>query len=542
MRRLLGLGRQVAQAEWTRHRREFGAPLLGHRFLFVVSIALALGLGWLAYSLGREVASGQPLPTDALGLLVGVAFAGMVWRSSRYTHVRFERMEPAMLLTAVPARTAALGLLGFVYARLLTVLMLPTLGVTVGLVVGLQSLPVALTTGFAVTGMAALAVAVGTTARLLTRVVALRLVRLRGYRDLLVVFGWIPLMIGYMLLQELSLSEAPIVGLFGTLPVAWFVDLALVAGPEFARGSPQDAAAALGVLVVSIPALTAGTARLARRTWESEPVSSTGTHGSHTLVGNSWVDWLLGGYVSRPVRTVARERWLMERRVQRGLLSVGYVLLVVGVLGLPVILFAGARGFLLLIAIALGLAAGVAFGSDPVGTEYRTLPMVFTAVTGRQFVGGLVLAVSLIGMPLVVLVTVPVGVLSVVGPLQSVLIALVGVAVCACTASVALAVGLGVDRDELALRPFFFTDVPIYAEEGVGGFRRLGSIFAAVLLGTVPAFVGNAPVISTRVAALGVSPLAVQLGSLLLTILLVAALTRIAFRRAVRRFRDYQIG
>jgi len=52
---------------------------------------------------------------------------------------------------------------------------------------------------------------------------------------------------------------------------------------------------------------------------------------------------------------------------------------------------------------------------------------------------------------------------------------------------------------------------------------------------------GNAPSVSEHIAAIGVPVIVVQLGSILLTILLVAAITRAAFRIAVQRFQDYEI-
>ncbi|ADJ17016.1 hypothetical protein C497_06549 [Halalkalicoccus jeotgali B3] len=199
--------------------------------------AITLVLGWLAHSLGRDLAAGQPLPYELLSLLVSVVFVWMTWRRSQYTHVRFERLSPDLLLTTVSARTAALGLLGFVYARLITTLILPTLGVAVAIAIGLRSPTVAVTVLVAVAGLVVLAVALGTTSRLAARLVALRLTRVRFYRDLLVVFGWIPLFVGAMILQELSISLAPLLAVFSVLPLAWFVDLALVGSVEFAFGS-----------------------------------------------------------------------------------------------------------------------------------------------------------------------------------------------------------------------------------------------------------------------------------------------------------------
>jgi len=539
--RTLQQGATIARAEWVRYRREFGHPLTERSVTAVVLVASALGFGWLAHQLGHGLASGQPLPYDRLSLVVSAGFAWMVWRSSQHAHARFEQLNTELLLTTVSSRTAALGLLGFVYTRLVVTLAVPIVGVAVGLGVGSRSPTVAVTTVAAAAVMTPLAAAAGTASRLVGHLIARRFTRARSYRDLLVVFGWIPLMIGAIALQEISLPIASFLTVFGGLPLAWFVDLAFVGWVDSPFVSSQHALAVVGVVVGSVPVLATGTGTLVRRLWESPPASSSSS-GSHSLVENGWVDRLLGDYVSRPVRTVTRERWLMERRTPRGLLSTGYVLLFFGVISFPLLLFGGPNGTLLLVAVALGMAVGIAFASDPVGTEYRTLPMLFTTVSAGQFVGGLLLCALLVGVPLVSAVVVPLGVVSVVGPTWTLLIALVGITSCGCTAAVALAVGLHVDPDELVPTPSFFTDIPVYAVPGIDGFVRLGSIFAVVSLAVAPAFLGNAPPVYEPLVALGAPAIVVQSGSLLLTLVLATAVTHRAFERAVTRFQEYQIG
>jgi ABC-2 type transport system permease protein len=536
-------GIKIARAEWTRHHREFGSLLTERPVLLVILIGVASALGWLGHSLGRAFIAGQPLPTDALSLFVSAAFIWMVWRSSKYTHVRFERLNPDMLLTTVPARTAALGLLGFVYARLLTTLVVPILGIAIGSAIGFQSPTVAPTVVLAGTCIAVFAAVLGTTSRLAARLVALRLVRARYYRDLLIVFGWIPLIIAAMLLQELSLSLAPLAGLFGALPLAWFVDLALIGAPTDTVGSSHHSLRVFALLGTTVPVFTAATAILARHVWEHDSASSTGTRGSHSLLKTGIVERFVGERIPQAMYTVARERWLMERRVPQGLLSTGYALLFMGVVGFPLVALAGSTTSLLVFfAVTLGLATGVAFTSDPIGTEYRALPMLFTSVTGQQFVGGSLLAATVVGIPLIALVIAPLGVVGPVGFGQTFLIVLLGSAVCTCTAAVATMVGLDVERFNYAPVPFFFTDVPIYAEVGAAAFLRHGLVLAIGVFASIPAFVGTAPPIYEAIAAHGVPTVVVQIGALLLTLLFAAIITRTAFRAAVQRFRDYQLG
>lgn len=533
----------ITRGEWIRHRRECTTPVTGQPGVLAVLFGVAAGLGWLAHSLGQDLTAGQPAPDAQVGGAVCVAFLWMVWRCSTYTHVRFEQLTPDLLLTTVPARTATLGLLGFVYARLLTTLAVPTLGVAIGTAVGFRSPAALLTVPVAVACMGMLATALGTTSRLATRFVALRLARVRYYRDLLVVGGWIPLVIGAMLLQELSLSITPVTGVVGAVPLMWFVELALVGTFDGMIESGPYILGVCGLLVTAVPGFTAGTIVLARRIWEHAAAGSTATRGSHSLLETGVVERVVGERIPRATYTVARERWLMERRVPRGLLTTGYALLFMGVVGFPLVALAGGKTVLLVyFAVTLGLVTGVAFGSDPLGTEYRTLPMLLTSVPARPFVNGLRLAATVVGVPLVALAIVPLGIAGSIGVAQTVLIALLGSAIGVCTASVATMIGVGGKRGDYAPVPFFFTDAPVYAEPGMTAFLRHGLVLTIGVLAGLPALVGTAPPVAERIAALGVPVVGIHLGALLLALILAAAITRSATERAAQRIRAYHLG
>ncbi|ELY39276.1 hypothetical protein C496_15502 [Natronorubrum tibetense GA33] len=533
----------IARAERRRYRREFGRQGIGPGIVRGVLLIVTVVSGMLAYSAGRDLASERAMPLEALWILVVVVFGWLVWRSATLTHMRFERLAPDMLLTTVPTRAAATGVLLFVYARVVAVIALPTVGVGVGAAFGLRSPAVAVTIVAATVGVTALAVAVGVAARLAVYLVGTRLTRGGLYRDLLVVFGWVPLLAGWLLLQEASLSVAPLRSALESQPLAWFVDLALLGAGDLPAIETHRGLGALGLVVLAVPPAVAVTVAVARRIWESEPASSSGSHGSRTLTADGWLDRLLGDYVSRPVRTIARERWLMERRVPRGLLSTGYVLLFAALVLLPTFSIAGGpNGLLLFLTISLGLAAGIAFGTDPFGIEYRSLPMLLTTVGGRQFVGGYLLAALSVGVVVVTAVVFPLGLVAPVGIAETILLVLVGIAICAATASVGVAIGTGVERNEFVPAPFFFTDVPVYTEMGLVPFLRLGGgVFAIVSIVGLPAFLGNSPPVYERLAVLGLSTGAVRLGALFATILVAAGVSKAASRIAIERYRRYRI-
>jgi len=238
--------------------------------------------------------------------------------------------------------------------------------------------------------MATLAVALGTINRLVGRLIALQLVRVRFYRDLLIVFGWVPLMIGAMILEELSISIAPVISLLESCRLHG----SLIWHCRYRRSG--------GI----------GSKRVRRRTWPSchhRPAPRRWNNGSRTsnlgacarsFNGHSWFPFPPEGRaagtdywttnttscVHRCPKTVAHGAarstwcpvyWVCTRRD--------------GSSQFPAVLFVGETiTLLVLFAVTVGLVAGIAFGSDPIGTEYRTLPMILTsAVASSSMVGSL---------------------------------------------------------------------------------------------------------------------------------------------------------
>ena len=153
IQRTLRSGKKIARATWTAHRRERGTPLGGNRVQLAVLLAATIGLGWIAYSTGHSVGAGTTVPDDRVRVFASGAFAWMVWRSSQYAKVRFERLDSDLLLTTVPARTVVVGFLGFVCTRLSVTLIGPTLGVAVGAGAGLESLSVVVSIPVGVSAM-----------------------------------------------------------------------------------------------------------------------------------------------------------------------------------------------------------------------------------------------------------------------------------------------------------------------------------------------------------------------------------------------------
>lgn len=535
----LAVGVKIARAEWTRYRRERGPLLSVHAARLILLGGGTLALGWGGYSLGETIIAGNPVPRETVTLFVSSVFLWLVWWSSKLTQVRFERLEPDLLVTTVPISAVSVGLLGFVAARVAVTLAGPTLGLAVGTAIGLGSPTAGLSMLVASATMAGLTVALGTVGRLAARLLALQLTRISFYRDLVIVFGWIPLLIAGMVVQEFSL--APVLTLFERTPVAWFGDLALLGTTSSDTAGPV---AVSGVVLsfATVSVLTAGMTPLIRRLWEHTPADSSTSDTSYAFHEGGIIEWTVGSRISRGVYTVARKQWLMERRIPRGLLTPGYQLLVLGVVGVPLVLFVGAPETLLVVfGTTVGVLAGTAFGASPVGKEYRALPMTLTATSGHTFVRGVLLAGGVTGTPLVLLVVVPLGLAGPISPVETILVALLGSAVTVCTAAIGLAIGLDTNYDDYRQTPFFFTDVPVYARRGWFPLVELGALLGAGLLVSLPALVGTTPRVYSALAATGIPEGLTQSGSLLVSILIASGLAMGAYRRAVRRFQTYQI-
>lgn len=196
-------GMVIARSEWILYQREYRG-IAGRRLLWGAVIVISVVLGWGMYELGRDVATGGTAPFSVLGITAISAMAWVAWRSSRLSRNSFEELEPDFLLATVPASVPALGLLLFVYARIAIIVVAPTVAIAIGAAVGFRAPTVALTVVLAVATSTAVAVGAGVSARLAAHLIGMRLARGRTYRDLLILFGWLPLLVGWFLLGELS--------------------------------------------------------------------------------------------------------------------------------------------------------------------------------------------------------------------------------------------------------------------------------------------------------------------------------------------------
>ncbi|MFD1570422.1 hypothetical protein [Halorubrum laminariae] len=542
---LLRHSRQIARIEATRSRRQLAHSSVLRALVVLVVVGLAIGSGIAAYGFGTMVRSGQAtLPLDTLYLVatggVLAVLVGIVQRTSRLA----ERLNTDHLLTTVSARAVVLGVV-LAVARRTAVRIAPTaVSVTVGFAVGVGSPVTVLTLLVAVAGLFALTALVGVCLSFAIELLTTRSPRFRRYKNVFVVIGFFLVIVGWSTVGGDLLTGGVLGRLGSAMPPAWFVDLGLLGSPAGPEGWLRGLGA-LALVVTGLPVLTVVTTVLATRVWETEPVSAAVLHRSRSLVGAGLAERLFAGHVSRPVLTVARKRWLQERRVPQALLMVGYLPLIVLFVLFPALAAGGALLAPILFAFLFATGTGFAFGMQPISTEYSSLPMTLTTITGDQFVRGTMLSGVAIGTPVTTLGTLLLATQagSPVGNLEAVALGLTGGVLSICGVAVAAVIGMRVSSRELVPAPVPLTSVTMYAEVGSAGFLRMGSLLGLLALVCLPAVCGYLPVVfESGSTMVGVPSVVVRVGSLVVTTLLAGGISIITYQRAVRRFDQYTLS
>lgn len=202
------------------------------------------------------------------------------------------------------------------------------------------------------------------------------------------------------------------------LPVSWFVDLALT-GSGLAASSYRPVGALLG----SVAILLVGSViveRLTTTLWFTDPVSTDGDSGSRAASGEDTQgttrrDALATAVrplavpraLPMPTRRVAEWALLRTRRDPNRLLFLVLPVFAIGSTVINAVVQFDAIDTVAapLAAVALPWVVGSLFATNPFGDEGAVLPVTLTAVSGRQYVRGLVVPGVLIGLPVVPLVT-----------------------------------------------------------------------------------------------------------------------------------------
>ncbi|CAP15576.2 uncharacterized protein OE_5230R (plasmid) [Halobacterium salinarum R1] len=533
---------QIARIERTRNKRQPGHSATWRALRMITLIVLSIGGGTGAYLIGKLIARGDfTLPVSAIQTAAVAGFITFLSLGIQRTSSVNERLDTGYLLTTVGAHEAALGLVFTVYRQVAVPVFLPALAVAVGLALGSQTPATAVTVGVAVVGFVTLAALLGVVLSLATKLATSRSPRLRRYKNYTYVLTFILGFLIWITILQGPLSNQGACDWLQVVPPGWFVDLALF-GLTDVPTEPARGLSALGVTVVGFPVLMGTTIALTERVWTADRVSGSVLHRSRSLVGTGLAEWLFAGWVSRPVLTVARKRWLQERRVPIGLLFQGYLLMLAPLVFLPIFAAGEVPGVALVGLVFLSaVGTALAFGAELVGTEYASLPMTLTSVSGRHFIRGTVFAGITISGPFTLLVVLLLGLGSPLVGVELLVLGVVGIVLIAC--SVVVSAMLGLDAPYYAIRAeaIPFTDITAYTESG--GVFKWGKVFAVVGLVCIPAYmVYGARFVGGPVAtALGASMPVVRIGALIVTSLFAIAVAALAYRRAVARFNEYTL-
>lgn len=475
----------------------------------------------LFFVVGHDAISGieaHPIPDSGRGMLA-LSWLFIVFMIGQRTVSARKRIEAEpLVLTTVSSRTVAGGLLVGELLRVLAYVGLPLFVLTGGFALLFGSIVSLLAVPAAMLLYVGTAVVVG---QLCGYAVAWLVETSRFVARHKMVLGTVAVLIG-MGGYFVFITAGPYVGIDGSvfawLPTGWVVDLAVLGTPIVGSTLHTVGGVVAGATIGAVGAVV-----IERETgalWFSEPVSVEGddtdseAHPSNesrdALAGAVWplvVPRLLG----QPTRRVAEWVLLRTRRDPNRLL---FVLLPVFVL--PSSLFGAGTAFgsvtaLLapLCAVGLPWLAGSLFALNSLGDEGTVLPVTLTAVSGRQYVRGLVLPGLLFGLPIGVVVTTVAGVVSPYTLAEQASLVLVCAYLTCVSVTVTPAVGMALPR---------FSAISVGQSQDVRP-PRMGAIAVHMALTVLPGGLLAALVVAPSAARTGIASLLGYLPSLLLGLL-----------------------
>lgn len=398
------------------------AMCVGVLFTSLILAALLVGFSEMTRSIETIITREQIRGSVCLFWLFAVFLIG-----SRVVSARPHIDAEPLLLTTVSARTVAMGLLVAETLRVLSLFGLPILVLTGALVTGFDTLwsyllvptglvlfvVTAVLTG-AVFGYAAVWLA--TTSRFVARHKTVL-----GYIGSFVVTGAFYL---FFFPQIGGVSQASL----AWIPIGWLYDLIVVGTPLM-----ESLLYPAGVLLSSAVLLIVGGALIeveVTALWFTAPVSvDTGERPRtddaverENFLGIIREDALAAAakplvvprIVSMPTRRVAEWSLLRTRRDPRRLMFLLIPLFIIG----SSLVSTGLQSevpyavAVPLCTVFLPWLVGSIFALNPLGDEGTMLPVTLTAVSGTQYVRGLMMPGLLLGLPVVILVTGIAGVVS----------------------------------------------------------------------------------------------------------------------------------
>ncbi|CQH60516.1 uncharacterized protein HHUB_3231 [Halobacterium hubeiense] len=512
---------------WRKLRGKSTAQLASVGIVVLFGVAFTAAAAYGAYLGGRGVATDPGDVSSLLGLVPAALATLTLFMAAYMTVIQLGDVDARDgYLTTVPARDVVGGLLLAGYVRASGLFVAPLLVASVAFAVGAGS-PLSLP-------LAALAVLALTATAFLVGFPVGAAIAYLGSRSALVarfktVIGAVVFLAYFWLIVSGTFDEVvdPILDVAEASPVSWYADLATLAVV------PGASAAKAGAVVVGSVVLGAGgvlaSVRLSERRWYTESVEA-GERETDSVAGGR-LDRLVG---RRPA-WVARKSWLRARRAPIRLVFVAYPAFLL-VTPVQASVEAGRVTASLPPSVALYGAwmTGAAFTLNPLGDEGAVLPVTaISGVSGREFVGGLVVASAVFGAPLTLAVA---GGLALASPLPPVALACTVVAaVVLPVLAAALAAGVGTTYPK-----YDATNVSRSREVVVPSMWAFGVYTLAFLLTAGIATAVQVPAAAGALAnAVGVTDAAAHVGALAVGVLLTGVLATVSVRIAVRAFDDY---
>jgi hypothetical protein len=484
---------------------------------FAVALLFGVGLptlggGYVAYHLGQALPD-VSLPFSVLDVVRGTTAVGWVGiavlAATRAAGRKGELDAPEGMLTTVPARDAALGLLLAEYARMALVAAIPVVTVAAALAVGAGVLAPLATIPATAAVLLAVALTVGFPVGLAVKWVTFRTPWLARHRTALLVaaFG------AYFVVITSDAFNEALAGLQRALrdtPLAWFGDAALLGVPGL--GAVPAHALGAGVLAAALlPAFAALGVSAAETLWYADratPEDESADEDARSAVDSaredsaagsaretSLAESALAAVAARQTRTVTLAAWRRMRRAPIKLLYVVYPLFFLYA-PLRTAFESGVPTTLPVLIAVYGTWAVGATVLNPLGDEGAVLPTtLLTGISGRAFVAGHVLSAALVGGPLVVVATAVTGAVSPLPPTRW--LALSAVSGVLVVAGAVLAVGIG------SVFPRFGTVEVFRSREATVPSKSAFAVYSlALLAGAAGATVATVPAVAEFVAGL----------------------------------------
>ncbi len=552
-----------------RAMRSSGTRTLAFAFalLFWVAAPTLVG-GFLAYQLGQALPT-VPFEFPVLDLARGGTAVGWVGlaalAAARTAGKKGEIDSPEGILTTVPARDAALGLLLAEYVRMALVAAIPVATITAALAVGAGAVGPILAIPATAAVLLGVGLTVGFPVGIGVKWATRRTPWLARHKTalLLVAFGLYFLAVTSQAFNDVvsALQRA-----LRDTPLAWFGDAALLGLP----GIDAVAVHALGaaaLAAVLLPALGGVGIRAATAVWytdraqtateetdekrtdaavrgrgdapasgtarESGPASESAGATSASLGERALAP--LSGLLARPTRTLTLAVWRRTKRAPIRVLYVSYPLFFLYA-PLRTAFETGVTTVLPVMVALYGTWATGALVLNPLGDEGSVLPAtLLSGIDGRQFVVAHVLSAALVGVPVVAVTTAVTGALSPLEPLRWV--ALTAASALLVVAGTVLAVAVG------TLLPRFGTVEVFRSREVTMPSKGAFAAYSLALLGgAVGAVVALLPALAGFVGSLlGVPGIAVRVVGGGMAVLVGVVGPVVGFRWAVGKFEEFVV-